>query len=86
MGIELFATAAMIARTQQLIVTRGAEQCEREMALCDLACVEAGRRFRAARVRLESPEDATRRDVSGWVREAKGYFVEDSILEETGVE
>ena len=86
MAIELFATAAMIARTQQLIDTRGAEQCEREMALCDLACVDAGRRFRAARVRLESPEDATRRDVSGWVREAKGYFVGDSILEEDAAE
>ena len=84
MGIELFATAAMIARTQQLIDTRGAEQCEREMSLCDLACVESGRRFRAARVRLESPEDSTRREVSEWVREAQGYFVEDSILEDSG--
>jgi acyl-CoA dehydrogenase family protein 9 len=82
MAIELFATAAVIARTQQLVDRRGAEQCERELGLCDLFCVEAGRRFRAARVRLDSPEDENRRTVAGWVREAQGYFVEDSILEE----
>lgn len=82
MGIELFATAAVIARTQHLIDKRGAEQCERELGLCDLFCVESGRRFRAARVRLESPEDESRRVVAGWVREEGGYFVEDSILEE----
>jgi acyl-CoA dehydrogenase family protein 9 len=82
MGIELFATASVIARTQRLIDTRGADKCERELALCDLFCAESGRRFRAARVRLESPEDATRREVAGFVSAEGGYFVEDSILEE----
>jgi acyl-CoA dehydrogenase family protein 9 len=82
MGIELFATAAVIARTQQLIDKRGAEQCERELGLCDLFCVESGRRFSSARVRLESQEDESRRQVAAMVREAGGYFVEDSILEE----
>jgi alkylation response protein AidB-like acyl-CoA dehydrogenase len=82
MGIELFATAAVIARTQRLIDTRSAGQCARELALCDLFCAESGRRFRAARVRLESPEDETRREVAGMTRDAEGYFVEDSILEE----
>jgi acyl-CoA dehydrogenase family protein 9 len=65
-----------------LVEGRGAGECERELALCDLFCVEAGRRFRSARVKLESPEDETRREVAGMVREAGGYFVEDSILAE----
>jgi len=82
MGIELFATACTIARTQRLVEKRGAEGCERELAMCDLFCSESGLRFRAARVRLESPQDATRRDVAAAVREAGGYEVEDSILEE----
>ena len=80
MAIELFATVTVIARTQRLIEERGAERCERELGLCDLFCVESGRRFRAARVRLESPEDETRRTVAGIAREEGGYFVEDSIL------
>ena len=82
MAIELFARACAVARTQRLVDERGAERCERELALCDLFCVESGRRFRAARVRLESPEDETRREVARMVREAGGYFVEDSILVE----
>ncbi len=82
MAIELFARACVIARTQRLVDQRGAEMCVRELALCDLFCVESGRRFRSARVKLESPEDETRREVAGMVREAGGYFVEDSILVE----
>ena len=82
MGIELFATACTIARTQQLIGERGAEQCERELGLCDLFCVESGLRFRAARVRLDSPQDALRSGVARRAREDGGYGVEDSILTE----
>jgi acyl-CoA dehydrogenase family protein 9 len=82
MGIELFAAAAVIARTQQLIDARGAEKCERELALCDLFCIESGRRFASARERLDSREDETRREVAAHIRAAEGYFVEDSILEE----
>jgi len=85
MAIDLFATAAVIARTQSLIDERGVETCEREIALCDLFCVEAGRRFRANRGMLDSREeevDNTRRGVAGFVREGKGYFVTDAILDE----
>jgi acyl-CoA dehydrogenase family protein 9 len=85
MAIDLFATACVIARTQSLIDERGAESCEREIGLCDLFCVEAGRRFRANRNMLDSREeevDQTRREVAGSVREGGGYFVTDAILEE----
>jgi acyl-CoA dehydrogenase family protein 9 len=85
MAIDLFATAAVIARTQSLIDTRGIEMCDREIALCGLFCVEAGRRFRTNRGMLDSREeevDDTRRSIAQSVRAGKGYFVTDSILEE----
>jgi len=85
MAIDLFATAAVIARTQSLIDERGIEQCEREIALCDLFCLEAGRRFRENRNLLDSREenvDDGRRRIAGAVRKSKGYFVTDAILEE----
>jgi len=85
MAIDLFATASVIARTQSLIDERGVETCEREIALCDLFCIEAGRRFRANRGMLDSREeelDNTRRGIAGFVREGKGYFVTDAILDE----
>ena len=82
MAIELFARACTIARTQRLIDERGADGCERELGMCDLFCVESGLRFRAARVRLDSPQDAMRRDVARSAREAGGYGVADSILED----
>ncbi len=85
MAIDLFATAAVIARTQSLIDERGVEMCDREIALCDLFCVEAGRRFRTNRGMLDSREeevDNTRRAIAGFLRAADGYFVTDSILEE----
>ncbi len=85
MAIDLFATACVIARTQSLIDEFSAGECEREIALCDLFCVEAGRRFRGYRNMLDSKEeevDQTRRSVADAVREAGGYFVRDAILEE----
>ncbi len=85
MAIDLFATASVIARTQSLIDERGVETCDREIALCDLFCVEAGRRFRGNRNMLDSREeevDDTRRGVAAAVRSGKGYFVTDAILEE----
>jgi alkylation response protein AidB-like acyl-CoA dehydrogenase len=85
MAIDLFATAAVIARTQSLIDERGVEKCEREIALCDLFCIEAGRRFRENRSMLDSREegvDDTRRGIAGFVRAGKGYFVTDAILDE----
>jgi acyl-CoA dehydrogenase family protein 9 len=85
MAIDLFATAAVIARTQSLIDERGIEQCEREIALCDLFCLEAGRRFRENRNLLDSREenvDDGRRRIARAVRDSKGYLVTDAILEE----
>jgi len=85
MAIDLFATACVIARTQSLIDERGAETCDREIALCDLFCVEAGRRFRGNRHMLDGRAhevDDIRRSVASSVRGGKGYFVTDAILEE----
>jgi len=85
MAIDLFATAAVIARTQSLIDERGVEVCDREIALCDLFCVEAGRRFRTNRSMLDSREedvDDTRRSIAESVRAGRGYFVTDAILED----
>jgi alkylation response protein AidB-like acyl-CoA dehydrogenase len=85
MAIDLFATACVIARTQSLIDERGVEQCDREITLCDLFCVEAGRRFRGYRNMLDTRGDEVddlRRSVAASVRGGKGYFVTDAILEE----
>ncbi|HEX5581259.1 MAG TPA: acyl-CoA dehydrogenase family protein [Gemmatimonadaceae bacterium] len=84
MAIEMYATAAVLSRTQRLIEERGVEGCERELALCDLFCVEAGRRFRAQRIALDEREaevDDTRRAVAAAVRAEQGYWVPDAILE-----
>jgi alkylation response protein AidB-like acyl-CoA dehydrogenase len=85
MAIDLFATACVIARTQSLIDDRGVEACDREITLCDLFCIEAGRRFSAERSALNGREDAvddTRRSVAAAVRAGQGYFVTDAILDE----
>lgn len=85
MAIQLFATAATLARTQSLIVERGVEQCERELALADLFCVQAGRWFRHARLALDAREeevDARRKAIAGMVRDAGGYWVPNPLLEE----
>src|SRR6478609_2501523 len=84
MAIELFATACVLARTQRLLEQRGEAGCERELALCDLFVVEAGRRFRASRITLQSPQDETRRVVARHVREAGGYGVVNTLLH-TGI-
>jgi acyl-CoA dehydrogenase family protein 9 len=80
MAIELFATACVLARTQRLIEERGAERCAVELDLTDLFVVEAGRRFRASRVSLQSPQDETRRAVAAAARAAGGYGVESTLL------
>jgi len=88
MAIELYATAATIARTQRLLDERGPEGCERELTLCDLFCVEAGRRFRQQRDALDGREedvDDRRRANAAAVREAAGYFVPDAILDADSV-
>jgi alkylation response protein AidB-like acyl-CoA dehydrogenase len=81
MAIELFATSCAIARTQSLIDERGADQCEREIRLCDLVCVLSGKRFRAARVALGTNDDSLRRQIAASVIERGGYFVSDAIMD-----
>ncbi|MGQ0641964.1 MAG: acyl-CoA dehydrogenase family protein [Gemmatimonadaceae bacterium] len=71
MAIELFATACVLARTQATIVERGEGAAGHELALCDLFCVEAGRRFRANRLALDEREesvDDVRRTIAAAVR------------------
>jgi alkylation response protein AidB-like acyl-CoA dehydrogenase len=85
MAIEMFATSAVIARTQSFIDERGAEACAAEIAMCDLFCVESGRRFRDARNSLDAREeevDDRRREVAAAVRTAGGYFVKGALLDE----
>lgn len=70
MAIELVATACVLARTQSLIAERGEEGCAHELALCDLFCVEAGRRFRSARLALDEREEAVddrRREIASHI-------------------
>ncbi len=81
MAMELFATATVLARTQQLIETRGIAACAHEVDLCDLFAVEAGLRFRAARESLQSLQDETRRVVARSLRETRGYAVPDALLD-----
>ncbi len=81
MAVELFATAAVLARTQQLIAERGIGACAHEVDLCDLSVVDAGRRFRAAREALQSLQDETRRAIARSVRENGGYAVSDALMD-----
>jgi acyl-CoA dehydrogenase family protein 9 len=81
MAVELFASAAVLARTQRLVEARGVAQCGHEVDLCDLFVVESGRRFRAAREALQSVQDETRRAVARTVRARRGYRVPDALME-----
>lgn len=84
MAIELLATACVISRTQSLIEEKGLENCAREVELCDLFCIESGRRFRTNRIALDGSEedvDSIRRAVAATVRNEKNYFVKDAILD-----
>lgn len=68
MGIELVATACVLARTQHTLGERGETVSALELALCDLFCVESGRRFRANRLALDDREegvDEVRRTIAG---------------------
>ena len=80
MAIEMFATACVLSRTQQLLAERGEEGCTHELALCDLFVVDSGRRFRANRGSLLSTQDDLRRTVARGVRDAGGYAVPSTIL------
>jgi acyl-CoA dehydrogenase family protein 9 len=84
MAIELVTTACVMSRTQRLIDEKGIDECAREIELCDLFCVEAGRRFRANRDALEGRADeidATRHSVAETMRAEQKYFVRDAILD-----
>ncbi len=81
MAVELFATAAVVARTQRLIDDRGIAACGHEVDLCDLFAAEAGRRFAAAREALQSIQDETRRAVARSIRDEGGYAVPDALLD-----
>jgi alkylation response protein AidB-like acyl-CoA dehydrogenase len=80
MAVELFATACVLSRTQRLLTERGDEACAHELTLCDLFVVESGRRFRASRMGIQSPQDETRRLVAQGVRAAGGYAVGSPLL------
>ena len=70
MAIELVATACVLARTQSIIDELGEAGAEHELALCDLFCVESGRRFRANRLALDEREetvDDRRREIAAHV-------------------
>jgi acyl-CoA dehydrogenase family protein 9 len=84
MAIELYARAATLARTQRLLEERGEGACAHELALCDLFCVESGRRFRDQRELLAGRAeevDEVRRAVAARVRAAAGYDVDDAVLD-----
>ena len=82
MTIEMYATACVIARTQRMIDEKGADEAKREIGLCDLFCVESGRRFRDNRIALDEGEedvDDRRRAVAARVREHAGYYVDPAL-------
>jgi alkylation response protein AidB-like acyl-CoA dehydrogenase len=84
-AIDLYATAATIARTQRLIETDGLGAVSHELALCDLFCVTAGRRIRENRLALSGREDEvddTRRRIAANVRQTAGYGVADAVLDD----
>lgn len=81
MAVELFATAAVLARTQRLIDDRGIAACAHEVDLCDLFAADAGRRFGAARDALQSIQDETRRAIARSIRDEGGYAVADALLD-----
>jgi acyl-CoA dehydrogenase family protein 9 len=80
MAVELFATACVLARTQQLLAAHGEDGATDALALCDLFVVEAGRRFRASRGALRSAQDESRRRVAANARKAGGYGIPSAIL------
>lgn len=84
MAIELYARACTIARTQRAIERRGIDGARRAVELCDLFCVESGRRFRENRIALDDREtevDDRRRSVAAAARRAEGYSEPDAILD-----
>lgn len=85
MAIELYARATTISRTAQLVDSRGVDACATELALCELFCVESGRRFRTLRQLLCGATcEATDRlalDTAARLRAAGGYTIGDAVLD-----
>jgi acyl-CoA dehydrogenase family protein 9 len=80
----MFATACVLSRTQGLIDQHGEEASESVIALCDMFCVDSGRRFRGARSALDQRDeevDDRRRTVAAAARASGGPYVGDPILE-----
>ncbi|CAN5156706.1 acyl-CoA dehydrogenase family protein [soil metagenome] len=86
MGIELFARAAVLSRTQSRLERLGEEDDpEPLLALCDIFCVDSGKRFRAARTGLDPRDedvDERRRVVAAAVGSSSGAYFADPILKE----
>jgi hypothetical protein len=72
----------VLSQTQSLLER---QDDSRAMLLCDIFCVGAGLRFRAARTALAGGADGlldeARRDVAAEVRTDGGYALPDSILD-----
>lgn len=86
MGIELFARAAVLSRTQARLEQLGGEEdAEPLLALCDIFCLDSGKRFRASRTGLDPRDedvDERRRVVAAAVGSAGGAWFADPILKE----
>jgi acyl-CoA dehydrogenase family protein 9 len=84
MAIELFLTACVLSRTQHILERDGGSEEAEALALCELACVESGKRFRVARAELQSETDATldeaRKRVAVVASQRGGYAMPDAIL------
>jgi acyl-CoA dehydrogenase family protein 9 len=85
MAIELYARAATMSHTQQLIDERGADACSREIALTELFCLQSGRRFRALRLELDGDAGPTLDDlrlrVAASIRASRGYDLDDALMD-----
>jgi alkylation response protein AidB-like acyl-CoA dehydrogenase len=86
MAIELFARAAVLSRTQAETEKAGDRDSEPLLALCDVFCIDSGRRFRSARQGLDARDeevDDRRRAVAAAIRAAGGAYVEDPLVTST---
>ena len=85
MAMEIYARTATIARTQHLIMEVGAGSSAHEIELCNLFCLQSGRRFRSLRLELDGDAGETiddlRRSIASRVRNEKGYSPSDAVMD-----
>lgn len=84
MAIELFARGCVLSRTQAELERQGADRAESLLALCDVFCIDSGRRFRVARQGLDQRDDDVderRRFVAYAVNTAGGAYAGDPLME-----